>query len=81
MIREFFDVDTRGDAVWCFMLATLAFLLWPLVLLVAIAAMAVPWGHLGRGRTVEVAVKLALVTAAWCGCAMLGAHVMRGWWW
>ena len=77
-LREFFDVDTPRDALWCFVLATIAFGLWPLVLVVAVAAMAVPRGSLERRRVAEIGVKLALVTAAWCGCVLAGAWLARG---
>lgn len=77
-LREFFDADSPRDAAWCFVLAVLAFAMWPLVLLVVIAAMVVPWGSLGRRRVAEISVKLALTTAAWCGFALVGVWIARG---
>lgn len=80
-LRSFFEVDTLGDAVWCFVLATLAFVIWPLVLVFLVGTMAVPWGHLERRRIVEISAKLALVTAAWCGCVLAGVWIARGFGW
>lgn len=77
-ILSFLDVDTLGEAVWSMLLLALAFILWPLVLLFLVAAMAVPWGSLERRRVAEIGAKLALVTAAWCGCVVAGAWWARG---
>lgn len=75
-VRDFFDVDTAGEAVWCFVLVALAFVLWPLALVVVIPAMG-PWGSLERRRVAEIGAKLALVTAVWCACVVVGVWIAR----
>ena len=75
--RSFFDVDTLGEALWCMALVALAFVLWPLVLVVVIPAMG-PWGTLERRRVAEIGATLALVTSAWCGCVVVGVWIARG---
>lgn len=77
-LREFFDADSPGDVVWSMVLVALVFVVWPLALCVIIPAMALPVGALERGRTVEVAAKIAAVTALWCGAVLVGVWVARG---
>lgn len=77
-MMRFLDVDTPGEMIWAIVLLAIAFVLWPLVAVFVLFAMAVPWGNLERRRVVEIAAKLALVTAVWCGCVLAGAWWARG---
>lgn len=76
-LREFLDVDTFGDALWSMVLLAVAFVLWPAVLLVVVAAMG-PWGSMERRRVAEIGAKLALVTATWCAVVLATVWTMRG---
>jgi hypothetical protein len=77
-MMTFLDVDTPSDVVWAIVLLAIAFVLWPLVAVFVLFAMALPWGSLERRRVVEVGAKMTLVTAAWCGCVLAGVWWARG---
>lgn len=70
---RFLDVETRGEAAGAMLLLAIAFVLWPLVAAFVVLSMVLPWSKLERARVAEVAAKMILVTAAWCGCVLAGA--------